>query len=387
MINGVGIFVYPFLALYLTQRLGYSALEAGSFMTVASLLYVPGSFLGSKLADKIGRKPVMVASQLLMDGCFILCGFWEGSPIIPFLILIGLFFDGAVDPAREALKTDVTTIKDRQVAFSLLYLGHNLGYAFGPIIAGYLFYANPKWLFWGNALAGILSTLLVMWKIRETKPSKEVLRESLDWMTSEKGEEGGIIKALLTRPKLILFAFFITFFSYAYSQTLFALPLLTTDLFGLQGAPLYGKMMALNGIVVVLFTPLLVSKLRRFHPLANTVISGLLYAVAFSLYAFAKLPLSFLILTAVFTLGEIISATNEHFYIANNTPISHRARFSAILPIIMGTGHAIAPLVGGAIIASHSMNLLWISTGASAMLGSLGVFGIYLYEKRNPTNR
>jgi predicted MFS family arabinose efflux permease len=155
----------------------------------------------------------------------------------------------------------------------------------------------------------------------------------------------------------------------------------------LKGAPLYGKMMALNGVVVVLFTPLLVSKLRRFHPLANTVVSGLLYAVAFSLYAFAKLPLSFLILTAVFTLGEIISATNEHFYIANNTPISHRARFSAILPIIMGTGHAIAPLVGGAIIASHSMNLLWISTGASAMLGSLGVFGIYLYEKRNPTNR
>ncbi|MFA6681983.1 MAG: MFS transporter, partial [Sphaerochaeta sp.] len=316
MINGVGIFVYPFLALYLTQRLGYSALEAGSFMTVASLLYVPGSFLGSKLADKIGRKPVMVASQLLMDGCFILCGFWEGSPIIPFLILIGLFFDGAVDPAREALKTDVTTIKDRQVAFSLLYLGHNLGYAFGPIIAGYLFYANPKWLFWGNALAGILSTLLVMWKIRETKPSKEVLRESLDWMTSEKGEEGGIIKALLTRPKLILFAFFITFFSYAYSQTLFALPLLTTDLFGLKGAPLYGKMMALNGVVVVLFTPLLVNKLRRFHPLANTVISGLLYAVAFFLFAFAKLPPYFLLLTALFTLGEIISATNEHFYIA-----------------------------------------------------------------------
>ena len=101
MINGVGIFVYPFLALYLTQRLGYSALEAGSFMTVASLLYVPGSFLGSKLADKIGRKPVMVASQLLMDGCFILCGFWEGSPIIPFLILIGLFFEIGRASCRE----------------------------------------------------------------------------------------------------------------------------------------------------------------------------------------------------------------------------------------------------------------------------------------------
>ncbi|MGB4406813.1 MAG: MFS transporter [Sphaerochaeta sp.] len=382
IINGVGIFVYPFLALYLTRRLGYSALEAGTFMTIASTLYVPGSFIGSKLADKIGRKPVMVIAQLLMDGCFILCGFWEGSTLVPFFILLALFFDGAVDPAREALKTDVTTIEDRQVSFSLIYLGHNLGYAFGPIVAGYLFYANPRWLFWGNALAGILSILLVLWRIKETKPSRELLRESLEWKTTEKGEEGGIIKALLTRPKLLLFAISVTFFSYAYSQTLFALPLLTTDLFGMKGAPLYGKMMALNGIVVVLFTPLLVSKLRRFHPLANTVVSGLLYAVAFALFAFARLPITFLLLTGVFTLGEIISATNEHFYVANNTPISHRARFSAILPIIMGTGHAIAPMIGGAIISSHSMNLLWISTGASALVGSLGVYAIYLYEKR-----
>lgn len=387
MINGVGIFVYPFLVLYLTQRLGYTPLQAGVYMTIASVLYVPGSFLGSKLADKIGRKPVMVIAQLFMDSCFIFCGFLEGSTTIPYLILLGLFFDGAVDPAREALKTDVTTIEDRQVSFSLLYLGHNLGYAIGPIIAGYLFYTNPRWLFWGNALAGILSTLLVMVKIQETKPSHEVIQESLTWETTEKGEEGGILKALLSRPKLLWFALSITFFSYAYSQTLFALPLLTTDLFGIAGAPLYGRMMALNGIVVVLFTPLLVSKLRVFHPLANTVISGLLYAVAFSLFAFARVPAIFLLLTFTFTLGEIISATNEHFYIANNTPISHRARFSAIMPIIMGTGHAIAPLLGGAIIASYSMNLLWLSTGLSAVIGSLGVFIIYLYERKEQRRR
>ncbi|NCC64625.1 MAG: MFS transporter, partial [Spirochaetia bacterium] len=146
--------------------------------------------------------------------------------------------------------------------------------------------------------------------------------------------------------------------------------------------PLYGRMMALNGIVVVLFNPLLVSKLRRFHPLSNTVVSGLLYVVGFSLFAFAKLPLVFYLLTVIFTLGEIISATNEHFYVANNTPISHRARFSAILPIIMGTGHAIAPMVGGMIIASHSMSLLWLSTGLAALIGTIGVLIIYLYEKK-----
>lgn len=139
VINAVGIFVYPFLALYLTRRLGYTALQAGTYMTFASILYVPGSMIGSKLADTIGRKPVLVIFQLMMDLCFVLAGFFEGKPIIPYLVLLALFFDGMVDPAREAMKTDLTTMENRQVSFSLIYLGHNVGFAIGPVIAGYLF--------------------------------------------------------------------------------------------------------------------------------------------------------------------------------------------------------------------------------------------------------
>ncbi len=382
VINAVGIFVYPFLALYLTRRLGYTALQAGTYMTLASVLYVPGSMIGSKLADTIGRKPVLVVFQLMMDLCFVLAGLFEGKPIIPYLVLLALFFDGMVDPAREAMKTDITTMENRQVSFSLIYLGHNVGFAIGPVIAGYLFYSYPSWIFFGNAIAGAFATLLVMLKIKESKPSKETIEASKHWKTTEKGEEGGILKALLTRPRLLFFAVSVTFFSYAYSQTLFALPLLTTKLFAQEGAALYGRMMALNGIVVVIGNPIIVSKLRRFHPLANITASGLLYAVGFSLFAFAVSPIAFLALTVIFTTGEIINATNQHFYVANNTPISHRSRFSAILPIIMGTGHAVAPLIGGTIIETHSMNLLWISTGLGALIGSLGIFILYLTEKK-----
>ncbi len=383
IINGMGIFVYPFLALYLTKRLGYSALDAGTLMTIASILYVPGSFIGSKLADTIGRKPVMVTFQILMDVCFILAGIFEGQAIVPYIILLGLFFDGAVDPAREALKTDVTTMENRQVSFSLIYLGHNMGYALGPVIAGYLFYAAPQWLFYGNAIAGLLSVFLVIVKVKESKPSKELIEESKSWHTTEKGEDGGLLKALFTRPRLLLFALAVTFFSFAYSQTLFALPLLTTQLFGAQGAPLYGKMMALNGIVVVVFTPLLVSLLKRYHPLSNSTLSGILYAIGFGLFAFVSTPIMFLGLTIIFTFGEIISATNNHYYVANNTPISHRSRFSAILPIIMGTGHAIAPMTAGMIIETYSMSLLWLTTAAAALIGGAGVFLVYLMEKRD----
>ena len=255
VINSVGVFVYPFLTLYLTQRLGYPPAKAGLFLTVASILYVPGSLLGSTLADSIGRKWVAVPCEILMNSCYLAAGFLEGTEWVPLLVLAALFFDGMVDPAREAMKTDVTSIENRQASFSLIYLGHNLGFAIGPVIAGLFFYRSPSWLFFGNAIAGFLSVLLIIFQIEETKPSKETIEESRRWKSGERAEEGGALKALFSRPRLLAFSLSVTCFSYAYSQTLFALPLLTTALFGPGGTPLYGRMMALNGVVVVLLTP------------------------------------------------------------------------------------------------------------------------------------
>ncbi len=373
VINSVGIFVYPFLTLYLTQRLSYPPAKAGLFLTLAATLYVPGSLLGSKLADSIGRKWVAVSCEILMNSCYLAAGFLEGTEWVPLLVLAALFFDGMVDPAREAMKTDVTAIENRQASFSLIYLGHNLGFAIGPVIAGLFFYRAPAWLFFGNAIAGFLSVLLIILKIKESKPSKETVEESRRWKSGERAEDGGTLKALFTRPRLLVFSLCVTCFSYAYSQTLFALPLLTTSLFGAGGAPLYGRMMALNGVVVVLLTPLIVMVGRRFTPLFNITISGLLYTIGFSLFAFAANEPLFLLLVAVYTIGEIVNATNQGYWIANNTPISHRGRFSAILPIIMGTGHAIAPVIGGAIIQYTDMSVLWLTTGLAALAGTVGI--------------
>ncbi|HOE84429.1 MAG TPA: MFS transporter [Sphaerochaeta sp.] len=373
VINSVGVFVYPFLTLYLTQRLGYPPAKAGLFLTVASILYVPGSLLGSTLADSIGRKWVAVPCEILMNSCYLAAGFLEGTEWVPLLVLAALFFDGMVDPAREAMKTDVTSIENRQASFSLIYLGHNLGFAIGPVIAGLFFYRSPSWLFFGNAIAGFLSVLLIIFQIEETKPSKETIEESRRWKSGERAEEGGALKALFSRPRLLAFSLSVTCFSYAYSQTLFALPLLTTALFGPGGAPLYGRMMALNGVVVVLLTPLIVMVGRRLTPLSNITISGLLYTIGFSLFAFATTEPVFLLLVSVYTIGEIVNATNQGYWIANNTPISHRGRFSAILPIIMGTGHAIAPVIGGAIIQYTDLSVLWLTTGLAALAGTVGI--------------
>lgn len=383
IMNGVGIFVYPFLVLLLTQHLGYSDAWAGAFMSVAALAYLPGSFIGGKLADKIGRKRVMVIGQLLASSMFVVCGFLGTSIWVPFFIILNLLFDGATDPARSALMTDITTPENRQVSFSLNYLGHNMGFALGPVIAGFLFYAAPGWLFFGNAIAATISIIFVGFMVPESKPDQAAIEASYHTDSPEKAHPGGLFKALFSRPRLLILAVCITFFSFAYSQSLFALPLYTTSLYGEAGAALYGSMMSLNAIVVVCSNAFIVMILRRFHPLRNIALAGILYAVGFTCMGLVQAPIWLYLLTIVFTLGEVIDATNTHYYIANNTPISHRARFSAILPVIMGLGHAIAPLIGGQISTRYGLGHVWVVIGISAMVGTVGIIILYATEKRS----
>jgi MFS family permease len=386
IINGLGIFVYPFMVLLLTQHLGYSDAWTGAFMFIAALAYLPGSFIGGKLADTIGRKQVMIWGQVLASTMFMICGFLGNSPLIPVFIFLNLMFDGATDPARQALLTDATTTENRQVSFSLNYLGYNIGFSVGPLIAGFFFYRAPQWLFFGNAIAGFIAIMVVACTVEESKPDQETIEASYLSDSPEKGHPGSWIQALLSRPRLLLLALCITCFSFSYSQSLFALPLYTTQLYGEAGATLYGSIMSLNAIIVVASNALLVMALRRHHPLLNIAIAGILYAVGFSCLGLVQQPIWFYVLATVYTLGEVIDATNTQYYIANNTPMSHRARFNAVLPVVMGTGHAIAPLVGGQISSRYGLEKLWVLVGITAVIGTIGVLILYGKERKEQSS-
>jgi MFS family permease len=377
LVNGAGIFVYPFLALYLTQLLGYSEARAGYFMMWASIVYIPGALIGGKLSDRFGRKRMLILSQSLVSATLGVCGWLGVSELVPNLILLYLFFDGFADPARSAINADITTTENRQASYSLGYLGHNLGYSVGPLMAGFLFYRNPSWLFWGNGLMGFLAVLLIMIFIPETKPTHEAMERTRHSDSTEKLVDGGLFKALSSRPQLLVLVVIMAFAGFSYGQTLFALPLLASVKFGQNGAEIFGSLMSLNAFVVVIGNAPIVSLLKRNHALKNICISGILFGTGYLFYAWADMEWMFYVLTIIWTLGEIVEATNVHYYITNNTPISHRGRFSAILPIIQGSGRAIAPFVGGLLITSCGLSCLWVVTALVSFLSCIAIYVLY----------
>ncbi|MFH2115389.1 MAG: MFS transporter, partial [Spirochaetota bacterium] len=406
VVNGAGIFVFPFLTLFLTRSLGMDTRQAGNFMFFTSIAYLPGAILGGKLADRYGRKIVAVGAQILAASVYIPCGIlvklgsgpggyngvssslaMSAAVLIPALILVNVIFDGFADPARMAMHTDLTTPENRQAAFSLNYIGHNLGFAIGPLIAGFLFNHAPQWLFWGNAIAVAAATTLVWLFVPETKPSHEAIQKSLLTESDEKAHVGGLLSAAATRPMLLAFVFLNAWFGLVYAQHRFALPLQTGDLFGTSGATLYGGLMTMNALLVLVFTVPLIALLKKVRPVLNVALSGGLFALGFGMLAFTRHPAWFFVSVFIWTMGEIINATNADVYIANHTPMSHRGRFNSILPFLGGFGWALATPVGGNIIHDAGIGTLWLVMFGVAGIAAAGLLVLDRAESRSLRRR
>lgn len=371
VINSMGNFVFPLLTLLLTDKIGLSSKEAGFYVSIASMSYIPGGLIGGKLADHFGRKKIMIISQGAAALLLIPCAFLGSSMAIPWILIIVGVLNGAAQPANSAMLADMTTPENRKAAFSFLYLGINIGFSVGPLIAGFLYKEYLPWNFLGNAIASFITLTLLIFFVDESMPKKDGTEQNSD-NGYERAEEGSIFKVLLHRPMVLAFAALSAVYSFAYAQGNFSSTLQLRELFGDNASKILGFVQFTNGIVVVTMTTIIVYLTKRNRPIFNVSLAGVFFAVGFGiLYFISSVPL-YIFSTVIWTIGEILNATNSGVYIADHAPMSHRGRFNSILTIITSSGSAIGPLIMGGYIKTYGVRMVWplvfVVTMAAAFL-------------------
>ncbi len=388
VVNSMGNFVFPFMTLLLTRKVGMGEQQVGMFLLLGSGLQVPGSLLGGKLTDLMGRKKIMITCMGLAALCFIPCAFLvdyqEAIIYVPWFLILASLFNSIAGPANGAMMNDLTEPENRQAAFSLLYMGMNAGTAIGSVVAGVFFNKYFKLLFLGDAVTTLISLLILIKFVKETIPTHDDYEKIEEDRLDEKVESGGLLKALLMRPALLIFAVFDTAFSFIYAQTQFSMPLQTNAIFGESaGAAYFGIFNMVNCLEVIFMTTFITIITRKVKAVYNVSIAGIFFGVGFGMLFYARSFWMFILSTIIWTVGEIINATNIGVYIANHTPISHRGRFNAIINIISGTGGAISPYIMGGLIAHKGVSNVWPIIFILALAASFAMFVLGTTERKS----
>lgn len=383
IVNSLGAFVHPLMALILTKKIGLSVSEAGVFITTLSAFQAPAMILGGKLADTIGRRKVIIICQLFGALTLIACGFLEPSTTMAKVMIISACLYSISSPAFEALNADITTYKNRKASYSLLYMGSNIGFCIGPILGGFLYKNYLPLIFIGDGITTLISLVLIVMFVKDKKINDEKYDQEHELSDLEQEVEGSVFKVLIQRPALIFFSLGVLMYYFSYSQWRFALPIQLEDLFGSSGARTYGLLGGVNGVVVIIFTPILTTLTKKASILRAMSIGGLFYAIAFAMFGVANTSILFFIGVFIMTIGEILIVMNQGTFIANNTPASHRGRISSILPLISGIGFAIGPMIMGGIIEVYSIFTGWMIVATVAVLGMTTMMIIEKCMKNN----
>jgi MFS family permease len=363
-----GNFVYPFLALYLTSKLGMKQDVAGSFFLAANIGSIFGSISGGTLSDLVGRKTILVSALSLSGFCYLLAPLVHSPVVTIVLVFLSLSLLAATEPAFNALVGDLTPRGQSKEAFSLIYIGHNVGFTIGPLIGALLFTSHTSLIFFGDGAATCAAALVIL-AAAGTAPSSAA--------TMEREERApasiGFFAAIRRNAGVLIFCLLFCAHPIIYSQTTFSFPLFLEQCFSHKGALYYGMLMAVNGIAVVALTPVLTHATKGI-PSLHCVASGIaLYALGFGVYFFTHNIIVIGASVLVWSAGEILALTNAKAFIAENSDPSNRGRFNTILDISMEAGFGIGPGVAGRIIMFYGMRAVWPIVATAAMVASSGL--------------
>ena len=332
MVTNLGSMIWPVMTMILSQKIGLSAAEISYFFVGSSLIMLPANLIGGKLADRLNKKWMIVVCDCVSIICFYI------SAAIPlgmgtiFLFVFGGIFQSVEYPSYDALFADMSTTKDRERAYSLSYLGANLGLVLSPTIAGLLF-KNYLWLSFlisGTSIA--LSTVLIAVLIKDISPVEDTSEEAV---YQEKKEGASVFAILKENPLLLLYLLCGTLYSAAYGQSNFIMPLDMAAVHGDTGSVIFGTVMSLNCITVVIFTPLITKLFARMRDTGKMLMGRLL---VFAGYLTFLLLLGFIpgyyLAMLIFTWGEIFDVLSSGPYVSTRVPASHRGRINGFMSVV-----------------------------------------------------
>lgn len=362
-INKFGSFVMPFLALYLAGR-GLDMGGVAAVLAAISVGHLVAPFASGYLADAIGRRNTIVlalsGSSLAIVGIY----FAEGYAALIAVATVYGFFAWMYGPPANALVSDLVPPEQRVMAFALLRLAINAGFAAGPAIAGVLFTRAPILIFVGDAATTLVFAILAWFYLPHG------LRTVVGRVTSPRVVARSWIEAtadMLRHPAYLQLLIATLLMAVAFQQVFTVLALDATAR-GLDPVA-YGALMGFNGLLIALFELPLSQWIKRYSPRLVLRIGYATIGLGCAAFSLARTLPEFLAAMALFTFGEMLSLPVAAGYSSQLAPARYRGRYFGWTSVAW----SVAGMAGsmGVWVYGRVGEVWWLWTAAFAAVGTL----------------
>jgi MFS family permease len=358
LINQMGNMAFVFLVLYCNQALGFSLpLAATTFAAFSGSMLLIG-LLGGSVIDRFGALRVMLLA-LIANGFTLLI-----FPLLhTYFSIILLCFTwgctyGLYRPASQAFITQLSTPGMHKITFSLYRLVINLGMSLGPAVGGYLATHHFASIFLANGIANLTASVVLITGLSRSEWFKQkclIKRSELSMKWLFKDSSLAWFLAAMIPVSMVFFQHESTLAVYAKESLHLSLSF-------------YGLIFTLNTLMIVLFElPLNIATLNWPYRI-NLALGSAFITAGFAGIAWSHRAHDILLITVIWTIGEMILYPSSSSYIADIAPEERRGSYMSLYSTCTSIGMLLGPWSGALIMQRFGAHNLWLACGAWGLL-------------------
>ncbi|WP_128895219.1 MDR family MFS transporter [Longirhabdus pacifica] len=370
----------PFLAIYMTKVTPLNPTSILFAVSLSALASTFGGFLGGHLADKIGRKQVIIFSLFVWSITFF-C-FAVATHIWMFIILniLNGLCRSFYEPASQAMMTDLSKPSQRARIFTLRYLTINIGATIGPMLGALFAMVNIliPWLLTGAIY--FLYTIIMAIKLKDINESTyDAKKETVSFKHS-----------ILTISKDLPLLFFIIggiLIGTSFSQMSTGLSLHLTQNFNdgfsmfnlfINQEKMYTILLVVNTITIIVLQLKLSSITEKINPMRIIIIGSVLFAIGNVGLGLSFTSGWFILSMIVYTLGEMLIFPASSVFVDQIAPEGMKGTYFGSYQFI-SLGFFLGPLMGGIVLDHLNGTVLFLMM---AVISLAATFFYYIGNKK-----
>lgn len=318
-----------------------------------------------RLSDRIGRRPVMLISNLGAAGSYALFAVASGMTGAAglWMILLSRVFAGICGAnlsVASAYIADITPPEKRSARMGLIGMAFGLGFIFGPAIGGFtlqhLGSQGPGWVAAGFCAANFVLGWFILGESRQPNSAQAPKRPKMNqWAHT------------LAQPNLglLIMVFFFATFCFTCFESTF--PILAKHEFGKKGITYQTYLFTYAGVIAALVQGAIRGLVKKFGEPKLIFISLIIFAFGLAGLAFARTIPQLLVVLALLAIGSGLNRPPVFGLISLNSSPDEQGANLGVAQSFGSLARIVGPIFANTLLFVH-FKLPYLICGGVALL-------------------